>query len=178
MDKYFNEIYKFIIQEDNFEFAYEIAEKFPDIKDKLRNDFWQEVIIHCQKKLDSSFKLTIDHNEELIEIKSMSWDFSLIIQDWSYIEEVYLEVQIDTKSRKKRKELEAIFIDEEFLNILNFEESEEKSDTEAGVILIKELEHLHMLKELIPSKRAPLVNKISDIILEKIFILKDRFPAK
>ena len=175
MDKYFNEIYTFITKEDNFEFAYEISEKFSEITEKLRNEFWKKIILYCENTLDHTFKLSIDESEELIKITSTSWNFSLIIEGWNYMEEIFLEIMIDTQNRKKRKELEAIFIDEEFLNSLGFEESEEKSDKEAEMILIKELDSSHMLKKIIPSKRDFLVEKIAKIILEKIAILKTKF---
>lgn len=43
MDKFDKELYDFLIQEKHFEYVYDLYELFPDVRDKLIEEFWRSV---------------------------------------------------------------------------------------------------------------------------------------
>lgn len=66
MDKFDQKIFDFLIQEENFEFAYEIYELFPEVRDKLIEDFWKSVKHRLQKLV----------NDTIWEVKFWESNFS------------------------------------------------------------------------------------------------------
>ena len=173
MDKYFFTLYEFICREENFEFAHEISEYFGQIEEKLKNDFWQEVFKKCKSNLDDSFRLRLDRESELIELKKDSWEFTLICRDWEY-NEVWIEVKLTTRNKRKRKELEGLFLDEELIDKLGFEYLEEE-DIVSGMKITENFDKLSTLKRILPTNREELVNQYSNTIIGKVKILEEEF---
>ena len=174
MDKYFATLYEFICKEENFEFAHEISEHFGEIERKIKNDFWKEVFNQCMSNLDDSFRVRFDEDEETIELKKNTWQFGLICRDWGY-EDVWLEVKILTKTKRKRKELEGLFLDEELIARLGFEDLEEEEDYVSGIRLAENFNKLSTLKKILPSNRKELINQYSNKIIKKVKILEEEF---
>lgn len=175
MDKYFSALYEFICKEENFEFAYEISEYFGEVESRLKSDFWQEVFKKCKSNLDDSFKLRLDEEAELIELKKDSWKFTLICRDWVYSEEVWIEVKLTTKNKRKRKELEGLFLDDELIEKLGFECLEEDEDIVSGMQITDNFNKLSTLKRILPSNREEMVNQYSNTIIGKVKILEKEF---
>lgn len=175
MDKYFSAFYEFICKEENFEFAHEISENYRKIERKLKSDFWKEVFNKCKSNLDDSFKVRFDEVEEIVELKKNNWQFGLICRNWGYDDEIWIEVKIITKHKRKRKELEGLFLDEDLIGRLGFEDLDEDEDFVSGMMLIENFNKLSTLKKILPSNRGDLVNQYSNRILGKIKILEEEF---
>lgn len=75
-EKYNDEMYKYLTERKNFKAAMEIEMLLPDIKDRLKKEFWDEVKdklnkIYHELNLEISIK---PDNEIKIEIKRKNWN--------------------------------------------------------------------------------------------------------
>ena len=83
MDTYDHEIYKYLTIPKNYSIAKQIAERIYSVDEQLKLEFWQEVDIDLNKRLDSSFKFFTDN--EIFDITKSTWlDTSIAFERNTY----------------------------------------------------------------------------------------------
>lgn len=80
MSRYEKKLYEFITAPENFEFAHEIWDKYGEIKEKLKKEFWIEVKKYCDVECPQSFSLKtnddfVDGNDPKLLFENFNWKF-------------------------------------------------------------------------------------------------------
>jgi hypothetical protein len=146
-----NKMYELITKSENFDFAWDINERFVTVKERLVEDFWNEIVLYFKRNLED-FKF-INEERHYIELKSkLHIKLEFILQ----IHENQIVYGLTTKhngTKKKKSEIESLFSDE-------FEDYTECDEGKSFYFYETEDENLTTLdglKKILPEKRDKLI---------------------
>jgi hypothetical protein len=148
-----NKFFDLITKDENFEFAYDINERFENIRQKLWIDFFD----------DLRKKLKLEHNDFIIE-KTDDWEFVLSYRKWNVFKFYYnfkddhIKIGILSnyiKNKKLFSEIDMCFreIMPDFSVEINTEEFR------YFIICDEDLSTLHGLKRILPENREKIISE-------------------
>ena len=165
MSIYEDEMFKYMTKKENFEVAFEISELFPQVKNKLIEEFWKKVNSNLIKMTDS-LDWKIDLDEEIFSTYSSlyvgrdKWKESFYTCYEKLHEGVYYGLWFDcddstldaNKIRKYSERIECL-------------QETKKSKHWLGYRLIGEnFNSIKTLKKILPDSREDFSNELADFL--------------
>lgn len=152
-----DKIYQLITQADNFEFAYDLNSNFDSIKERIIDEFWEDVISSLK---DRYSELIIKEESEEIKLSSKKFkgiSFFLGLYDY---EDFQQGLCVEYNGTKKMQKI----IEDEFIDLFD----DDMLDGKDSVFWFYEtknenFQELASLKKILPENRKTLIDKyISD----------------
>ena len=144
-----NKMYDLITKCENFDFAWDINERFVTVKERLVEDFWNEIVLYFKRNLED-FKF-FNEDIQYIEFKSKQYDKLIFFLQVSDGDTSYGYIINHNGTKKKKSEIISYFCD-----ILLKDDS---NDNSLFFIETKDenLTTLNGLKKILPEKRDKLI---------------------
>jgi len=148
-----NKLFDLITKVENFEFAYDINERFESIKERLWEDFWNDL----QKKLKS------EHDDFMIE-KTSDWEFIFVQRKWKVfkfyfnLHSDYMEFGVGSNNA----DYKSLFpkISESFQDLLpDYENEINKDELWYFMDCDDDVTKLQGLKRLLPDNREKIITE-------------------
>lgn len=146
-----NKMYDLITKSENFDFAWDINERFISVKERLVEDFWNEIIAYFKSNLDG-FKME-NEEEQYVEFTSKSYiKLTFILQ--IHENQIVYGISINHNGTKRKKsEIESFFCDE-FDSCTDGDNDKYFYFYETQT---EDLTSLDGLKKILPEKRGKLI---------------------
>lgn len=149
MSNFEDKIYDYFTQRSNFRAAFEIAERFLEIRSKLLSDFWHLVYVDLLHLCHNScFKATLKYERDSLDIYSSDWGNNLAVYFHGLEEEPILRIWIEHKGFYFNKEavLDYINRNEDFKVL----EKKDYNWTLGGRKIGDNFNHISSLEKLLP----------------------------
>lgn len=163
MSKYEDEMFNFIVHEDNFNFALEISEMLPDVKNRLLDEFW-ELVIDTLRELDAEKKWEFALDDIWIDIYSNAGG-SFYFAFYDINNRPWIGIWLEEEGDKLRGQ--------RILEEMDLMKNLKPAKREEAVAYINHHEKIQsdsFIKSIIPSKRTNTAKEISNWIWD--FILE------
>lgn len=157
-----DKLYELITKNENFEFAYDISQRFAEIETRLWKEFW------------ANFKNKLNGLNSNFQFNDFESGFDFYIKKWKksryYLainesNRMEFGVEIDFTGSKKQFQEIRNFLSEEF-------ENDEYIDNKANTLIYyinfnENFELIHNLKKILPENRDKLIEE-SVLIIERV----------
>ena len=170
MSHYEDELYKFITEPKNFEFAYEIKDKYGDIEERLKKEFWNKVKSYCDTECPKSLSLKtnddfVDGAEPHLYYDKDNWEFFGIGLLYLMSEPIY-GIYFNKLKNRTENTIIKYANDLKILDDFNIE-----SDEEDRYFAWKNTNHdfqnlnLSVLKKILPNKQDEMVKLYGNYLI-------------
>lgn len=171
-----NKLFELITKSENFEFAYDISERFENVKEQLRNEFWKGF----QKKLKT------EHPDFIIE-EINNWYFHFRNRKWSILSFYFSIYDVENmnygigSTNKRIKSKCPELVDDLKNKLLDFEVESEYDGYWFCSYCSDNIKSLQGLKRILPDNRDKIITeyynnfkKLLDDLNETILKYEDK----
>jgi len=170
MDKFEEEIFDYLTEEDNFRPAYEIHQFFPEVKKKLITDFWNLVSKSLKIKTnDTNWEVEIyDNIFDRYSKMGLHLDNQYNKDLRVIFERLHGNVYYGLWINKKSTDLNVPKINDYANTIEGLKEIESPNNAYwlGSAYLDQDFQNLHTLESILPDKREILVDEYSNLLFE------------
>ena len=146
-----NKMYDLITKSENFDFAWDINERFISVKERLVEEFWNEIIAYFKSNLEG-FKIE-NEEEQYVEFKSKSYNKLSFYLQICENQIIYGLLIYHNGTKKKKSEIESYFSDK-FESYIPYDNEKYFDFYETQT---ENLTTLDGLKKILPENRDKLI---------------------